>query len=62
MDDEDVVDARRPGDNLANSPKGNLASNMIEAFSFFLFFHQWSGTIFIDREYISYTFFFLNFQ
>lgn len=35
VDDEDVVDARRPGDNLANSPKGNLASNMIEAFSFF---------------------------
>lgn len=58
MDDEDVVDARRPGDNLANSPKGNLASNMIEVFSFFFFFHQWSGTIFIDREYISYTFFF----
>lgn len=57
MDDENVVVARRPGDNLANSPKGNLASNMIEAFFFFFFFHQWSGSIFIDLEYISYTFF-----
>ena len=37
MDDENVVVARRPGDNLANSPKGNLASNMIEAFFFFFF-------------------------
>ena len=61
MEDEDVVDARRLGDNLANSPKGNLAGDMIEAFSFF-FFHQWSGTIFIDREYISYTYLYKTFN